>query len=144
MAKDKEITEEAPKLSAVVESQPEPLVKAESTGDVKFVTEKPFELVEKPKTAPLYEFVVTIGVERKDYVYEVTANDEAEAIRKVFDFNEGLKSISAKVRRHAKRKSWTPVNVEKLTITQVECLSGLTDEEKLPLLDKAIQEKKAA
>jgi hypothetical protein len=135
-----------PKLTSVTE-QPEDNRLAVSTGasaDVKFVTEKPFELVENPKTAPLYDFVVTIGVERKDYVYEVTANDEADAIRKVFDFSEGLKAIASKVRRHAKRKSWTPTNVERLTTKQVEALNGLTDEEKLPLFDKAIQEKKAA
>lgn len=146
MAKDKEPAADEPKLTAVNEA-PEDTRLAVTTGsskDVKFVTEKPFELVENPKTAPLYEFVVTIGVERKDYVYEVTANDEADAIRKVFDFSEGLKSISAKVRRHAKRKSWKPVNVEKLTTKQVEALNGLTDDEKLPLLDQAIQEKKAA
>lgn len=113
--------------------------KAQNGPGIEFLGAEPFAPLARPKVAPLYEILVRLTHERTTYSYKVKANDEADAIRQVFDFNEGLKANIARVLREAKRVSWTPINVEKLTVAQVECLSNLTDEEKLALMEKAIQ-----
>lgn len=112
--------------------------KAESGNGIEFLGSEPFAPLDKPKVAPLYKIVVRLTHERTTYSYKVTANDEADAIRQVFDFNEALKANIARVLREAKRVSWTPVNVEQLTVDQVEKLNNLTDEEKLALMERAI------
>lgn len=135
---------DAPELKTVVETPAEG-EGPQSSADVKFVTEKEYEPLFKPKTAPLFPFTVVIGVDRKDYVYEVNGYDEADAIRRVVDINQAFVSIIGRLRRSAKKLDAKPLNVEKLTVAQVEALAGLEDDEKLALMEKAIQpETKAA
>jgi len=104
-----------------------------------FLEKRPYKPFHTPKVAPRYAFECVVGLGGDDYVYHQEGVDEADCKAAIVATNQAFAAGLHKLRFGAKRLSWTPTNVAKLTVAQVADLAGLTDDEKLPLMEIAIQ-----
>lgn len=94
------------------------------------------------RVVPLFPFEVIIGIDSDDYVFEQNAHDEQDALRQVIDTQPAMQARITTLRKLVTRKSWRPVNLDKLSAAQVEKIAASVS--KLPDTIMTPESRKAA